>query len=118
MSNALLAQIRKRRESKVPVGKFTFLLRRPTDADMVDLAKRGAEYFEVASEFVIGWEGVTENDVIGGGGSDVLPFDSRLWREWCADRKDFWDPIGEAAVEAYNFHKKELEEDAKNSQPG
>ena len=114
MAKDLLARIRKNREQKIAIGTFTFVLRRPTDAEMVELHRGNVGPAEVAQRFVIGWEGVTENDVVGGGGSDPLVFDAALWREWCGDRMDFWTPLAEAAFEAYRAHAETLEVAAKN----
>src|ERR1043166_7364319 len=104
MSNELLAKIRAQRQLKVTVGKFTFLARRPTDVEIVKLTRDGAEWYEIAAGYVNGWEGVTENDLIGGGGSDAVRFDERVWREWCADRPELWQPIATAVMKAYDAH--------------
>ncbi len=114
----LLVRLKRGREFKVTIGKFVFIVRRPTDADFQDLARRGGLFVDIATNAVVGWEGITENDMIGGGGSDAVAFDVRVWREWCADRAVFWEPIALPVVEAYEQHKKELEDAAKNSAPG
>jgi hypothetical protein len=118
MSNELLAKIKAQRQFKIKVGKFTFMARRPTDVEIVKITRDGAEWFEIATSFVNGWEAVTENDVVGGGGSDAVRFDERVWREWCADRPDFWQPIGTAVLKAYETHSERTAELEKNSQPG
>jgi hypothetical protein len=123
MSQALVNQIRKQREFKKAVtdaktGRvYTFICRRPTDQDAAEI-QRGETRPNLCQRFVVGWEDVTENDVVGGGGSDVLEFDPLLWREWVADRRDFWEPIAEAILDAYSGHAKEMDDAAKNSQPG
>jgi len=119
MSTELVAKIRKQREFKVKVGRFTFTARRPTDAEFIAFAQRGGvNYHDVASDFIVDWEGITEDDIVGGGGSDKVKFDMRLWREWVADRADFWEPIATPIIDSYNAHKTKLEDAAKNSPPG
>lgn len=117
MSQALIDRIRKQRQFRKVVGGFTFICRRPTDQEAGEI-DRGATFCDIAQRFVVGWDGVTENDVAGGGGSDVLEFDALLWREWCADRKDFWSPLAQAVLDAYTEHAKDMDLAAKNLQPG
>lgn len=113
-----LAQIRKNRELSVTVGKFKFAARRPTDVEAIALHKSNESYAELAANFVIGWGGVVEGDVIGGGGTDPIPFSPQLWREWCADRPDFWEPISTAVLDAYRQHAEQLASAIKNSPAG
>ena len=114
MSKELVAKLRKGRESKVTVGKWTFTVRRPTDVEAVALYRGGMAYAEIAQQYVSNWDGVTENDIVGGGTIDPIAFDPVLWREWCADRPDFWQPISEAALNAYQEHTKRLGDSVKN----
>lgn len=113
MSKELIARIRKNREVKVKVSKWTFLVCRPTDVEAVALYRGGMAYADIAQHHVIGWEGVTEDDIVGGGTADPLPFDSMLWQEWCADRSDFWEPIATAAMNAYEEHTIKIGESVK-----
>lgn len=146
MSDILIKRIRKNREFKKKVGAFTFLCRRPTDQEANDI-KMGETFPNICQRFVIGWENVTENDVIGGGGTEPVEFDPVLWREWCADRKDFWsmckkhedelveavkqgkeppdndacqlcNPLPKAILDAYKTHTADMAAAAKNSLPG
>lgn len=114
MSRELIARIRKSRETEVKIEKYTFIVRRPTDVEAVELSRGSAGPADVAQKHVIGWKGVTEDDVVGGGGSDPVAFDVDLWREWCSDRPAFWAPIAEAALKAYEAHAKDQETAAKN----
>lgn len=114
MSKALIDRIRKQRELKVEVNGFTFIARRPTDLDMTKLESAR----DLGQRFVVGWEGFTENDVAGGGGTDIVPFDADLWAEVWADHTEFWDPISTAIVEAYKAHVAARETVRKNSLPG
>lgn len=117
MSNetaALIERMRKQRELKVTVGKFVFFARRPNDVEALELHQEESTFAAIAQRAVIGWENVVENDVVGGGGNSPLSFDEKLWREWCADRPDFWKPISERVLEAYELHAKEIEAAGKN----
>lgn len=112
MSNALITRLKKQRELKVVVGKFTFTARRPTDVEMIEIGRGGANWHALAERFVSGWDNVTEDDVVGGGGSDKPAFSAELWAEWCADRPDFWQPIANALLDAYKAHAEQLKDTA------
>ncbi len=115
MSNSLIARMRKNRELKVTVGKFVFNCRRPTDVEAIQIYRGNQSAFDqIAAEYVIGWEGVTDNDIVGGGGTDPTPFDATLWAEWCADHPEFWGPIATAVMEAYTLHRDAIEGAQKN----
>lgn len=107
--NDLQKQLRRNREIAVKVGKFTFTARRPTDVEALELNRRDAALAEVASEFVIDWNGVVEDDIVGGGGTTAVTFDAELWKDWCADRPDFWGPISSAVLDSYTQHRKRME---------
>lgn len=112
-------KLKKQRELKVHVGKFEFVCRRPTDAEAIalhrgGLSSFGVEDFEIAVRHTIGWSSVIEDDLIGGGGSTAVPFDSTTCREWFADRPDFWRPISTAILESYNLHTEKLTSAEKN----
>lgn len=106
--NDLINRIRENRKLKVSVDRFTFICRRPTDVEATQLYRDGASHAQIATDYVIGWSGVTEDDVVGGGGSDAIEFDRDLWAEWCADRTAFWKPISDAVLAAYAQHVKDL----------
>jgi hypothetical protein len=114
MSRELIAKLKKAREVKVTIGKFTFTARRPTDVEAIALHRGDGAFSTIAQDFVIGWDGVTEDDIIGGGGSDPFPFAPELWREWCADRPDLWGPISNACLDAYREHAEKLTSIEKN----
>lgn len=118
MSSELVARIRKQREFKIKVGRFTFVARRPTQKEFLDLARGNVNFSDIAAEYVVDWDGITEDDVVGGGGSDKVKFDPRVWREWVADRSDFWEPIAQPILDAYTEYQKHIDELSKNSQPG
>lgn len=132
--------MRKQREFDKVIGKFTFVCRRPTakEADEMTIGTTMRTIMcSIAQRFVVDWKDVTEDDVAGGAGTDLLPFNAALWQEWCADRKDFWgpcpkhletfpppddcpkcNPLPSAILGAYKKHRDALETAAKNSQPG
>jgi hypothetical protein len=114
MSRALIEKIRKQRELKITVGKFTFTARRPKDTEAIELGRADSAFSDIAERFVVGWDGVTENDVVNGGSLEPLPFDAELWAEWCADHPNFWGPISKAVLDAYRAHAEAMEDDAKN----
>ncbi len=114
MSKELINRIRKNRELKIETGGLKLIARRPTDVEAVRLHQEGASLHDICRRFVIGWDGVTENDVAGGGGTDPVPFDSDLWAEYCADRPDIWAPVAERILEAYKLHAERHEAAAKN----
>jgi hypothetical protein len=114
MSKDLVEKIRKQRELKVVAGKFTFTARRPTDVEAIALGRADSAFSKIAEQFVVGWDGVTEDDLIQSGASNPIPFDAVLWAEWCADRPDLWGTISTAVLDAYRLHAKRLEDGTKN----
>lgn len=116
MSKEIITRLRKARETRIKVGRFTFIAVRPTDLDMVAvMALSGDEQIRRCLDFVTGWDGVSENDIVGGGGTtEPLPFSVDTWRAWSADRMEFWNPISEALFDAYNKHLAENADAAKN----
>lgn len=109
MSAELAERIRRRRVIEVPVGKFVFLARRPTDVEYFALRDLQENVHHLAMNFVTGWKNVTEDDIVGGAGMDEPKFSDDAWHEWCADRRDFWVPIGRAVIDAYMAHRDQME---------
>lgn len=112
MSAILIEKLRKARQSVVELEGFKFTIRRPTDAEAASLPTLTLS--DVATRFVVGWEGVKEIDLIPGGNPVEVPFNSMVWGEWCADRPDFWAPITDAVLASYRQHRGAVEEEAKN----
>lgn len=116
-----LERLRKNREFKKTVGRWTFIGRRPTDVEAGPIfhdPSKKVTLADLARDYYTDWEKVVEDDVIGGGGQDAVPFDRDLWREWVSDHPALWEPLGVAVIEAYTTHVQHLEDAAKNSQPG
>jgi hypothetical protein len=102
----LAERIRKAREQRVPVGDVTFIVRRPTDLDMMEMGRRVEARRLIP--FVIGWEGVTEGHLLKGGDPHPLPFDATACAEWLADRPDLLEAVVTAALESYKAHAEHL----------
>ena len=105
----LSERLRRQREVKVTIGKWTFTALRPTDVEALELHQNNRTFDVLASRFVVGWQGVTEDDLIGGGVQEEVPFDLDAWQEWCANRTDFWEPIAKAILDAYTKHREVLD---------
>lgn len=114
MSKELIAKLRKAREFEVVVGRVTFTCRRPTDVEAVEWHSKGAKFADLVKGCVVGWSGVTEDDVAGNGNADPVPFNADLWQEWIADRADYWEPIATPILNAYQAHAEKTEERQKN----
>ncbi len=107
-------RLRKAREFTVKIGKFTFTVRRPTDVEALVIDREGATFDQIAAKFVVGWDGVVEDDVVGGGGQTPLQFDRDDWEDWVVDRTDFWAPIASALLDRYLQHRSKAEAVVKN----
>lgn len=108
---SLIEKLKKARETGVEVGNFRFTIRRPTDQEAIKL--ESITYIEIAQRFVVNWSGVKEMDIIPGGDGKDVPFDAELWREWCADKPEFWEPLAMAVVDSYQDHIKSLDDSKK-----
>lgn len=100
--SALLEKLRRAREVRVPVGGYTFTVRRPTDVEWIELRDR--PLVRAVLPFVVGWEGVKEIDLIPGGDPHPVPFNADVCTEWLIDRIDLLPEIVEAFVKAYEDH--------------
>lgn len=108
---SLIDKIKKARETAVEVEGFRFTIRRPTDQEAVNL--RDVTFIEIAQKFVVGWFGVKEIDLFPGGNPVEVPFDGEVWREWCADHPEFWQPVSSAVLDAYKKHRDAQDETKK-----
>lgn len=107
--SALADKIRRARETRVEVADFTFIVRRPTPVEMMDLG-RDRNF----TRCVVGWDKVREMDLIPGGDPHPLTFDAEACTEWLNDRPDLLSPVVEAVIGAYQSHVASLESAAKN----
>lgn len=109
---SLADKLRKAREVKVESNGFTFIVRRPTDLEMIELNKQNAA--RAVIPFICGWEGVSELSMFDGGSPHPLPFDAEACATWLEDRLDILLSIVQAVFDAYAEHQKKLAEAAKN----
>lgn len=109
---SLVQKIRKARESRVEVGGYGFQIRRPTALEMIEIngKPRGRAYLG----FVVGWDGVTQLDVMPGGDPHPLEFDAGVCAEWLTDRLDLLAPLIQAIDDACAAHEARLEDSKKN----
>lgn len=114
-ASVILRKMDKAAQGVVRIGKFSFTVQRPTKYEMAKLSgEDGASFFDLASRFVVGWDGVTESDLMPSGGESVVSFDRAVWRRWLEDREDFWQPISKAVMESFTRHSEQTQDDEKN----
>jgi hypothetical protein len=112
MSAAIIERLRKNREVKVSAGGHIFVVRRPTDLDMIEL--RGELSARALLRYLVGWEQVTELDIIAGGAAHPVAFDAGLASEWLPDRPDLISAVVQGVIGAYSEHSAQREAAAKN----
>ena len=112
----IATRMRKARQSTVKIDKYTFTIIRPTDVEAGRLWSDDsyADMPSVAKKFTVGWEGVTEANLLVSGGSDPVEFERDAWEAWCDDNQDFWKPLWTAILESYQSHQKRREDAGKN----
>jgi hypothetical protein len=108
---SLIDKLRKARETVVEVEGFKFTIRRPTDEEAISL--RNITFVDVVKRYVVGWSGVQELHLIPGGDPREVPFDADLWREWCTDHPEFWQPLSSAILDSYQHYRKSQDETKK-----
>lgn len=114
-SSVILKKMDKAAQSAVKVGGYTFTIQRPTKYEMAKISsEKDASFFDLAHRFVVGWDGVTEADLMPSGGETAVPFDREIWRRWLEDREDFWQPISQAVMESFTRHAEQTKADKKN----
>lgn len=113
--SALAERIRKARQFKREIEGWKLILRRPTEEEGARIFTRDmVEFVELAKDYVIGWEGVKEADIVVSGTTDEVPFESDVWREVVCDHPELWRPIAEEVTNAWLNHRKSREERSKN----
>lgn len=122
-----MSKLTKYRQQRVPVGGYTFVVLRPTELQMAEIRAglpmgskqlAGLALQRALLGFVVGWEGVTEGDVLPGGMPHPLEFDADLCAEWLSDRLDLLVPLAEAVIDLVRKRREDAEARAKNSLPG
>lgn len=113
--SALADKLRAQREGRVEVmpGKWVRFLR-PPEIDFGRL--RGGVGADHVCEYVIGWDGITEADVLGAsiGVNDAAPFSPELWAEYVRDRIDVVGKVAQAIADAISLHLEQRGAIAKN----
>jgi len=99
---ALIARMDEQRTRWVPLpdGKRV-QVRRPLQTEL-RLFVGGGVSIEHVCQYVCGWDGFTEADLLGAavGSSDPLPFAAELWDRVVRDRIDYVQPVAEAMASA------------------
>ena len=98
------------RRSWVESGKHRFQIQRPTMLDVVKSGRDGEQLtIEFAAGFVVGWDQVTEADLIPGGDPEPVAFDPAIFKVWIAEQPALWRPISEGIAAAYRAHEERTE---------
>lgn len=110
--SALADKIRRTRESKVTVGDHVFIIRRPTELQWAE----EAETLDARAllKYVVGWEGITEMDMMPGGAAHPVEFSEQAAYEWLSDRLDILMPLATAIVENFARHLEAKDKRLKN----
>lgn len=107
--SALADKLRRARELRIPCGTFTLIALRPTPLEHQERIRNGNPARGILS-FVVGWEGVTEADLIQNGDPHPLQFDSEACVEWLSDRPDLFAKVAESLVDEFKRHCEKLDE--------
>lgn len=89
-------------------------IQRPTDYDLQHLrARKLPDGIQVAVELVkqcvVGWRGITEADLVPGGGAAAPAFEAATWAAFIEDRPDLWGPLSDAIWAMVGERERELE---------
>jgi hypothetical protein len=118
MAKSLIDRLRASRRLRVESAGKVFHARRPTDLEAMALDGRRIGQRELVTQFVEGWEGITESDLIAGGSDAEVPFAADLYAEYIADHPEHWPAIADKVMAAYVEYRNKREEAEKNSLPG
>ena len=102
MSQSLIAKMRAAREQNVEVGGFTFVVRRPTEMDMMEMQNKPLG--RSALRHVVGWSDVKESDVLANGDPEPLEYDAGIAEEWLLDRIDLLAPLTDKVMTSFRDH--------------
>lgn len=114
MPNQLIEKMRRAREQKIEVGGYAFTIRRPTDLEIAEMSGRATVQIDLVRDFVVGWKGVKELDLVPGGTGAEVEFDLAVYREWIVDRPELWADISTAVMQAYQHYRETRGEAEKN----
>lgn len=101
---ALIAQLRARREAACPLPgtAASVTVRRPPEADMGGL--RNATPLDIAVRYVVAWQGMTRDILLGDGNTDPVEWSAELWAEVAADHADWATAITVRVGELITAH--------------
>jgi hypothetical protein len=118
---SLIARMREQRERWVEVAPGKRVkIRRPAEAEYGRFARiheaSVVQMLEHVRQYVVGWEGITEADLIGTavGSEEPVAFTAELWAELISDRVAWVQPIMDKLVEIMNAHQFSVVETEKN----
>jgi hypothetical protein len=114
--SSLTAKMQRSRETAIKVDRFTFTVRRPTVLEMVESGGKFTP--RMLFGCLVGWEGVTQADLIPGGDPHPAEFDAQDCAEWLADSPHLLLPLMKAAVDAHQGYSEKLDAALKNSPGG
>jgi hypothetical protein len=117
MTNTLLEKLRKSRQTTIPAGGFNFIIQRPTQFDLGEMAESGLSAKAVLKRFVVGWD-VKEIDIIPGGSATTVPFDADVFAEWVAEQPDIWPVLRDSIWAEYTAHNKVVDDELGEAKPG
>ena len=120
MTQILIDKINKSREQTVVAGGLSFIVRRPTDLDVLEMRGKTISKPErvLLKEFVVDWMGVTELDLIPGGTPKPVAFDAEVFLVWVADRPEIYAVLLEHIINAYKLHEQQREAELKKPDAG
>lgn len=120
-SKSLAQRLRERREFWVPVGEGKRVkVLRPREAEFVEFlgadGRTMAAGLDQVRKYVVGWEGITEADLLGPqvGASDPAPFSPELWEEVVSDSLAWLQPVARSLLQSIADHRFSLAEAEKN----
>lgn len=117
MSVSLKERMLAARQQWVEAGGFKFEIRRPTAMQLMRFREGGDEEMShrVMTQCVVGWN-LRESDLLPGGGSDLVAFDSEAFVAWVEDRPELWAPLTAAIFDMIAAHRRKYapEDGAKN----
>lgn len=117
----LAQRLRERREFWVQVGEGKRIkVLRPREAEFVEFmgadGKSIAAGLDQVRKYVVGWDGITEADLLGSavGAAEPAQFSAELWDEVVSDSLAWLQPIAKALLQSISDHRFSLAEAEKN----
>jgi len=92
----------------VEVDGKRFTIRRPTEAEQVQMLAERASRLDLVRRFVVGWN-LQEIDLIPGGDAVDAKFEPDLWAAYVDDHAELWSPINDAIKASIAEHNLKVE---------